>query len=299
MPGITSANVAEAIVKLVASDALPALVGNLVMGNLVNRTYEASLANQGDTINIPIPPIMAANNIAEGGSVQTQNPSLGNAQIVINTHAESTFIVPDVVKVLATPNLLNMYMMPAIISLAERIEQDLTQLYLNLTANTAVGTGGVTITESVVDAAETALFTAKVPESVPKILIVSGATYSDMRQIPRFSESDKAPELGSVIPSGQVGRLKNFFVLRSQYIQKPSTTTYNLAFARDAFALAMRQLPRPLPGTGAVAEYADLGNFGMRVVMSYAPSTLSQQFTVDVLYGVAVLRNVFGVPVLS
>ena len=37
---ITSANVANAIVKLVAADALPALVGNLVMGNLVNRDYE-------------------------------------------------------------------------------------------------------------------------------------------------------------------------------------------------------------------------------------------------------------------
>ena len=40
MPSITSANVANAIVKLVAADALPALIGNLVMGNLVNRDYE-------------------------------------------------------------------------------------------------------------------------------------------------------------------------------------------------------------------------------------------------------------------
>ena len=40
MPAITSTNVATAIVKLVAADALPALVGNLIMGNLVNRDYE-------------------------------------------------------------------------------------------------------------------------------------------------------------------------------------------------------------------------------------------------------------------
>ena len=44
MPAITSTNVAQAIVKLVAADALPALVGNLVMGNLVNRNYEPVLA---------------------------------------------------------------------------------------------------------------------------------------------------------------------------------------------------------------------------------------------------------------
>ena len=40
MPSITSANLANAIVKLVAADALPALMSNLVMGNLVNRDYE-------------------------------------------------------------------------------------------------------------------------------------------------------------------------------------------------------------------------------------------------------------------
>lgn len=299
MPAITSANVAEAIVKLVAADALPALVGNLVMGNLVNRSYEADLANQGDTVNIPIPPTMAANNIAEGGSVQTQNPSLGNAQVVINTHAESSFQIPDVTRVLAHPGLLNMYMMPAIISLAERIETDILQLYLNLTANSSVGTANTTITESVVDAAETALFAAKVPDSLPKFLVVSGSTYSDLRQIQRFSEDKVSPEFASAIPSGVVGRLKNFFVMRSQYVSKVSNTTFNLAFARDAFALVMRMLPRPLPNTGAVAEYATLGNFGMRVVLSYAPNTLAQQFTVDILYGTGVLRNVFGLPVLS
>ena len=55
MPAITSANVANAIVKLVAADALPALVGSLIMGNLVNRDYEPVLANAGDTVNVPLP----------------------------------------------------------------------------------------------------------------------------------------------------------------------------------------------------------------------------------------------------
>src|ERR1700676_3354017 len=163
MPIITSANVATAIVKLVAVDALPALVSNLVMGNLVNRDYEPTLANSGDTVNVPIPPVLVANNIAEGGTVQTQNPSLGNAQIVLNTHAEATFLIPDVTKVLAVPDLLRLYMQPAVVALAERIESDLLNLYAMFTANGAVGTGGSPITEATVDSAETALFAAKMP----------------------------------------------------------------------------------------------------------------------------------------
>src|ERR1700694_4339449 len=139
MPAITSANVANAIVKLVAVDALPALVGNLVMGNLVNRDYEPTLAQAGDTVNVPIPATLVANNILEGGAVTTQNPSLGNAQIVLNTHAEATFLIPDVTKVLAVPDLLKLYMQPAVIALAEKIESDLLNLYSQFTFNAPLG----------------------------------------------------------------------------------------------------------------------------------------------------------------
>jgi hypothetical protein len=301
MPSITSANVANAIVKLVAADALPALVGNLVMGNLVNRDYEPTLAHAGDTVNVPIPPTLVANNIAEGGLVQAQNPSLGNAQIVLNSHCEATFQIPDVTKVLAVPDLLQVYMRPAVVALAERIESDLLGLYASFTANSPLGTAGTPITEALVDLAETALFSAKVPVREPKHLIVDAATYSQLRQIARFSEYQTAGEAGmrSLI-EGTIGKIKDFFVLRSQFVNKTGSSpaaTHNVAFAKDAIGLVVRRLPQPLPGTGAIAEYAELGNFGMRVTMSYQPNTLSQQFTVDVLYGCGVLRNEFGVQV--
>ncbi|MDX1980366.1 MAG: P22 phage major capsid protein family protein [Bryobacteraceae bacterium] len=303
MAVITSANVANAIVKLVAVDALPAVMGNLVMGNLVNRDFEPTLAQAGDTVNVPIPPVLTANNIAEGGTVVTQNPNLGNAQIVLNTHAEATFQIPDVTKVLAVPELLQLYMQPAVVALAEKIEGDLLATYSQFTANAPVGAAGVSLTEASVDSAETALFQSKVPASSPKYLVVDGNAYSALRQIPRFSEYRTAGEAGlRTLIDGTIGKLKDFFVFRSQFVAKTGSgpvTTYNLAFAKDAIGLVVRRLPQPLPGTGAIAEYAELGNFGMRVMMTYQPNTLAQQFTVDVLYGVAVLRNNHGVQVKS
>jgi hypothetical protein len=290
-------------VKLVAADALPALVGNLVMGNLVNRDYEPTLAQAGDTVNIPIAPQLVANNIAEGGSVSPQNPSLGNAQIVLNTHAEATFQIPDVTKVLAVPDLLRVYMQPAVVAIAEKIEADLLNLYAGFTANAPLGTPGTPVTEAIIDQAETSLFQAKVPGSEPKYLVVDSNTYSQMRQIPRFSEFSKAGDAGlRAVVDGTIGKIKDFFVFRSQYIQKTGSApinTHNIAFCKDSIGLVIRRLPQPLPGTGAIAEYAELGNFGMRVTMSYQPNTLSQQFTVDVLYGCAVLRNNFAVQINS
>ena len=301
MGAITSSNIANAIVKLVAADALPVLVGNLVIGNLVNRDYEPVLAQAGDTVNVPIPPTMVANNIAEGGMVQTQNPSLGNAQIVLNTHAEATFQIPDVTKVLAVPDLLRLYMEPAVAAIAQKIESDLLGLYAGFTANSPVGTAGTPITEQTIDEAETALFLAKVPAGEQKFIVVDAATYSAWRQIQRFSEFQSAGDAGlRALIDGTVGKIKDFFVFRSQFVQKTGSspvTTHNMAFTKNALGLVIRRLPQPLPGTGAIAEYAELGNFGMRVVMSYQPNTLAQQFTVDVLYGCGVLRNSAGVQV--
>jgi len=303
MAAITSANVANAIVKLVAADALPALMGNLVMGNLVNRDFEPSLAQAGDTVNVPIPPVLVASNLAEGGTVITQNPNLGNAQIVLNTHAEATFQIPDVTKVLAVPDLLSLYMQPAVVALAEKIESDLMALYSQFTANAPLGAAATPVTEAVIDAAETALFQAKVPASQPKYLVVDANTYSAMRQIARFSEFGNTGEAGlRALVDGSVGKIKDFFVFRSQFVSKTGSSpisTHNLAFTKTAIGLVVRRLPQPLPGTGAAAEYAELGNFGMRVVMTYQPNTLAQQFTVDVLYGCAVLRNGHGVQVTS
>jgi hypothetical protein len=273
------------------------------MGNLVNRDFEPALGQAGDTINVPIPPVLVAHNLAEGDTVQTQSVSLGNAQIVLNTHAEATFQIPDVTKILAVPDLLRLYMQPALVALAEKIESDLLGLYAGFNANGAVGSGGSAITEATVDAAETGLFEAKVPASEPKYLVVDSATYSQLRQIVRFSEYQTAGDAGlRAIVEGSVGKIKDFYVLRSQFVKKTGsgpTTTHNLAFARSALGLVVRRLPQPLPGTGAIAEYAEIGNFGMRVVMSYQPNTLAQQFTVDVLYGAGVLRNSFGVQVNS
>lgn len=301
MATITSANVAEAIVKYVSADALPLLLPNFVMGNLVNRDYESTLAQAGDTVNIPIPPSAVANNIVEAGSVQPQAQSLGNAQIVLNTHAESSFTIPDVTKALAFPDLLKIYIQPAIEAIAQRIEIDLLSLYPMFTANAVVG-GNSAMDEARIDQAESNLFAAKVPPGQKRYLVLSTNSYGGVRQLGRFSEYQTGINRSqdSPIQTGELPlQVKGFQTFRSQLVPNIAGVTQNLAFARDALALVIRKLPQPLPGTGAIAEYAEMANFGIRIIMSYQPNTLAQQFTVDCLYGVGALRQSFGQVVQS
>lgn len=302
MPQITSQNVAHAIVQLIAVEAVQPLVSNLILGSLINRDYDQEVAQVGSVVNIPIPPVMATNNLAEGGSVTTQNPSLGNASVSLNYHREASFVIPDVVKAMDNRDLVQRYMTPAIIALAEDIESDILKTYPYFTANTVLGAAGVALDEDTIDSAETTLFKAKVPSGYPRYMVVSADAYSGIRKIPKFSEADKIADGGNNIRTGEVGRLKSFQIFRSQLVPVTSgspNTTHNLAFTRDAIVLASRNLPQPLPGTGAVAAYGSFAGFGFRVTMSYNANTLAQQFTVDALYGVGPLRREFAVQVRS
>lgn len=298
MPAITSETLASAILKLLAARALPILRPNFVMGGLVVRDFDTAFAQAGDTITIRTPPTMVANVISETGTVVTQNPSPGNTELVLDTHAEASFQIPDVTKAIAQPDLLGMYLEPAVVALATKIETDLLSQFARFTRNTAVGAAATALTEDTIDKAEQTLFDAFVPESERRVLVVSSGGYSDLRKISRFSEVDKIGT-GEAIKTAQIGRIKNFDVFRSQLVQKVSTTTYNLAFARQAIGLVTRRLPQPLPGTGAIAEYMEDSGFGMRLVSSYNANSLAQQYTVDVLYGVGTLRDQFAVNVLS
>lgn len=298
MPAITGDNIAAAIVRLVAAQALPVLETNLFMARLVNRNYESVLASAGASIDIPIAPSLAANNLAETGSVQTQNPGLGNATVTLNSHVESSFFIPDVTKALTNVDLMRTFMQPAMLAIAERIEGDLLGLYPLFTYNASVGAANTAPTEQVIDDIDSAFFKAKVPANSPKYCACSADFYAAVRQINRFSEVNKIGS-GEAIITGEFGLLKNVQFFRSQLITAVSTTTSNLAFAPDAIALVTRRLDTPLPGTGAVATYVEAYGIGMRVTMSYNPNTMGQQFTVDILYGVGAVRNQAGVLVLS
>lgn len=286
--------VGVAIAKLVASYVMPALRPVFVMAELVNRDFSADLQSEGDTITVPMAPIMTANVLAEAGSVQLQNPALGSVDITLTQHVESSFFIPDHTRILARPDLIQTYMTSAVLAVANQIETDLMNQFPYLTYNSTQGTQGTPLTEAVIDATESALFAAKVPEGEPRNLVVSATAYSDLRQIPRFTERRMIGGVGEAMRTGTLSEIKNFRVVRSQLTPVISSTQYCLAFHRDALALVTRRLPSIPPGFGAVSEYVEDGGYGFRVVLSYNPNELGVQCTVDCLYGVGVLRNEFG-----
>lgn len=287
----TSRNVAVATLKLVAYDALAGLLSRLLVGNLVNRNYEPKFAEVGETVNVQIP------GLPEGSPDSLREIRLENL-------AQATFVIPDASKTLCVPDLLNPHLEPVLEALAEKIERDLLNLYGGFRANIpAVKVLGKTPAETEVDLAECCLFKAGVLPIRDKYLVVDADEYCLLKQAPQFKEFSTAGLAGiNPLVRGPVGFLGNLFVIRSNNVAKSEGETgskvlsHGIAFAKEAIGLVIRRPPRSLE-TDVLTEYAELGNFGMEVSMKYDSDTRSQQFTLRVLYGVAILKDSFGIQV--
>jgi hypothetical protein len=311
---LTSANAAQAIMKMVATQALEALVGRLILGNLVSRQWESTLASYGDVVNIPLPPVFTANQMGFSGTISPQTPSAGNAQLVLTNHPEASFELSDAVRILSTPNMVDLYLEPAVIAIAESVESSILNSY-PLFINTAGGSAA--LGESAVDSAEGTLFSAKVPMSQRRNLVVSQSAFSSLRQTGRLTEFQTVgfqaggPGVTSPIVSGKLpgaeggdamgadGMLKGAYVYRSQFVPFVSSLYQNLMFTKDALGLVVRKLPIAPPGMGVIQETVEYGGFSLRVSTSYQQSILGELVTVDCLYGTTAIRPEFAVVIQS
>lgn len=291
------------VVKLFAEKALPALQKTLAMGSLINRQYDNRPGDVGDTVKVPVPPTtVVANDISEGNNVSFQQTSLGNVDIVVNKHKESSFTITDVAQLMSNVDLIDTWVTPHIVSVAEQVESDIMALYANLTGG-PVGTQGTALSSATIGAAETALYNAKAYGE--KYLALTPGDYDVVRALPEFVNQYQIGNDQNALATGVLGQIKGFNVFRSQLVPSVGvgspvvTTNYNMAFTPDSMALVTRPFRAIPQGLGAVSTDIEIGNFKMQLVWSYNPAALAQQFTVHCLYGVKALRPTFGVQVKS
>jgi hypothetical protein len=116
----------------------------------------------------------------------------------------------------------------------------------------------------------------------------------EMLGIEKVVNRDYAEALGQAANAAMVGRFMGFDVFMDQNI-KTSTSQKNLFMHRNALVLVTRPLDTAPQGMGVVQRVMDEDGIGLRVTLSYNASQLGVQVTIDVLYGVAELRDNHGV----
>lgn len=273
MSAITSMNLANAMIKLVAVDALPALSDALLVANLVDRDFEPEVVQFGDRVSVPSPQ--------------------HDKTVCIDQYAEATFQIPDVTKVIAVPDLLRLYMQAAIDDIAAHVEERVLACAAKFAGSPLSSqVHGVDL----VNAADTRLFENGVADGVEKFLVTNPVVYSALRRFNAFSEYQSAADAGlRRYVCGSVGKIRRFYAFRSRHL----IASDGIAFSRDAIILAFRRLGQPIPGSGKLAEYSEIGNLGLRVSTTYIPNTLMQQYTIAVLFGADVLVPNHGIELLT
>ncbi len=268
--------ITEKMVNWVANRALRRVLRQLAVGNLVTRDFEPVVGVGHDVVHVKVA------SMPEPTAVE------------LDRHVEATFVVPDIHDAMQNETRMGMYIDPAAISVAERIELDLLNLFPRFTHQPVVGSVGEVLSAADLDVISAALAN---DESEQGYLAVGTAAYGELRKQPRFVACDQTNLLNGI--PGPVGRLGNLLIFRSCMIPNTKAGVRNLAFTKSAACLATRRIPLPLPGCGAVADYAEVEDFGLRATLSYCPKTLGQMFSIDVLYGVSQLNVARAVRVIS
>lgn len=301
MANVTPTVASAFIPEIWANRALEVMRERIVLSRLVTKDTDVAAFQYGDVLHIPYPGTFTANDKTPDANVTIQTPA-GGADITVqlNKHKEVSFLVEDVTRAQANQDLLDRYVTSAAGALAKAVEQDLWALYASL--STQIGTAAIDINAGTIRQARKTLNDNLAPET-GRAMVVSTKDEIALLADPELKEYF-AFARSQAVAEANLGRVYGFDVWVSQLapvVAGTPNTTYNLAFHKEAFILAMRALPAPPPNSGAKATTIRDPESGLvlRVLYAYNPSLLGVQVTLDVLYGVGILRNEFGVVVLS
>jgi hypothetical protein len=300
MADITTTTGAAFIPQIWANTALEILRNKVVLAKLVTRDSDVASFQVGDTLNIPFPGSMVANDKAANTAVTLQSPTSTTTSLTLNKHKEASFVLEDRFAATANQDVIARYIDASVIAIAEQIETDIFSVASTFT-NT-VGTYGTDLSYAALLQAGKKLTDNKAPYEGRSLVLSTKdelAIRNDSTLQSYFAFAN--PE---TVKNGALGHIGGFDVYSSQLVPAVAgspVSTKNVAFAPGAILLAMRNLPEVPAGTGALSAVANdpVSGLAVRVTRAFNASNLATQITVDVLYGVTKLREEKGVLVKS
>ncbi len=286
-----------------ALEALNVLRNRIALAKIIAKDTDFTEAGwQGKALNIPYPGTFAAQDKVAGNAVTAQAPTGGaSVQLTLSKHKVVDFLVEDYAQAQANSDLLSQYVEPAVIALAEQLENDLWTMYSSFTGG-SIGTAGTDLVSSVIRSARKKLNDAKAPMQ-DRFMVVS-----DKDEIALLGDTSLAQyyafsRTGS-IEQGSLPPLYGFNVLVSQLVPVVAgtpNTTQNIAFHKSAMMMAMRPF-KDIPAGSGVATATVLdpeSGLAIRVLKQYKPEYRAEYVGFDILYGYTSLRPTLGVNVLA
>lgn len=276
MANVTTTTAANFIPEVWSMDILRATEKNLVLANLVKR-YDADVKGFGDTVHIPNLANFTAADKAAGTAVTFQANTEAVTDITINKHKVVPFLVEDIVKAQSRVDLRSEYTDKAGYEVARAMDADIAALYSGFSQSVDASTG---LTDAHVIQAIEYLDTADAPRD-GRSFVIHPKAMADLRALDKFTRYDAVGKAGvqDGRNNGLVANVYGIDVYVSTNVALNTTPTpdewNNLMFHKEAIGLAVQSAPK--------------------VESEYSVDYLGWKVATHTIYGVAELRDLFGV----
>ena len=302
---VDNTSAATFIPEIWSDEIIAAYQKNLVLANLVKKMSMAG--KKGDTIHVPKPVRGDAHAKAENTAVTVQNATESEVQVSINKHFEYSRLIEDITDVQALSSLRQFYTEDAGYALAKQVDTDLHSLATGLGASGTTSTtyannagtffvdasnGLSTYTVDTVvsadvftDAAFRGIIQKLDDADVPmdgRSFIIPPVVRNTIMGIDRYVSSDFVNN--GQVTNGQIGQLYGIDVFVSTNCPVVETSSANSSSTVDSLGALLLH-------TDAIVMAEQMG---VRSQTQYKQEFLSNLFTSDTLYGVAVLRPESG-----
>jgi len=193
-----------------AQESLMVLENSLVAANLVHRDFSAQIQMFGDTVNTRRPNTFRGARKTDSDCVTDQDAIAANCAVKLDQHLHTSFVIKDGEESKGFPVLREVYLEPALLSLAELMDEViLGQVYEFLTLDdgtpNTVGQLGVAATKQTLIAVREKMNNNQVPQ-MGRQLVLTTATEADLLAVDAFISAEKIGDDGTALREASLGK---------------------------------------------------------------------------------------------
>jgi len=191
-----------------AREGLMILTENMVMANLVHRDFEPIVAQYGDVVNTRRPGEFGIRRRDDATAVVAQDAVATNVAVPLNQYFYEHFVIKDGEASKSFQDLVEMYLEPAMISIANGVDRMLLGEVPSFLSNAVGGLGllsGTTSYDTVL-AARQKLIENKAG-AAGRNLVVSPSAETALLKDQTFVTADKKGDDGSALREASLGRI--------------------------------------------------------------------------------------------
>lgn len=200
-------SVSAFIPQLWAREGLRILLENMVVGNLVYRDFDKTVASYGETVNTRMPGTFTAVSKGPNDDVTVQDVSATNVTVTLDQHLHSTFQIRDSELAKSFQDLVSLYVVPAAQSIAQRVDKMLLGQMYKFRSNYAGNLNNLTTSTSAGYIVDTRKFmnVNKVPE-MGRNVIIGPSTEAVLLKTEQFISAEKVGDAGQALRDAYLGR---------------------------------------------------------------------------------------------